>query len=187
MPRSNRTHRYIAFLRGINLGKRRLKMDHLCSLFQAMKFSDVSTFLASGNVIFETPAADAAALEKRIEAHLQQALGYPVDTFLRTPADLAAAVASCPFAAEEIETSGHRLHVGFLRAAPADAAVRKLLSMRTAMDDFCVRSCELYWLIRGKTMDSLVSWQVVEKTIAVPSTMRHITTVQKLAAMHPPV
>ena len=187
MPRTNPTHRYIAFLRGINLGNRRVKMDQLRDLFQALKFSAVSTFIASGNVIFETPAADAAGIEKRIEAHLQKTLGYPVDTFLRTPADLAAVVAFRPFAAEEIEAPGHRLHVGFLRAAPADAAVRKLLSMRTAMDDFRVQGRELYWLCRGSTMDSLVSWPVVDKTIAVPSTMRNITTVRKLVAMHPVV
>src|SRR5207248_1974068 len=147
-----------------NLGKRRVKMDHLRDLFQALKFSDVSTFIASGNVIFETTAADAAGIEKRIEAHLQQALGYPVDTFLRTPADLAAVAAFRPFAAEAIEAPGHTLHVGFLRHAPGDAAVRKLLSMRTAINDFRVQGRELYWLCT----DSLVSWPVVAKTIATP-------------------
>jgi len=183
MARTNPTHRYIAFLRGINLGNRRVKMDHLRDLFQALKFSAVSTFIASGNVIFETPAADAAGLEQRIEAHLQKTLGYPVDTFLRTPADLAAVVAFRPFAAEETEAPGHTLYVGFLRAAPADAAVRKLLSLRTGYDDFRVEGRELYWLCRGRSSDSPVGWPVVAKTIGTPSTMRNLTTVEKLAAM----
>ncbi len=187
MARRNPIHRYVAFLRGINLGNRRVKMDHLRDLFTAAKLTNVSTFIASGNVIFETTAADAAGIEQRIEAHLKDALGYPVDTFVRTPADLAAIAAFRPFAAEEVEATGHTLHVGFLRDAPGEAAGRKLLSLRTAMDDFRVHGHELYWLCRGKVTDSLVSWPVVAKTIATPSTMRNATTVRKLAALYPPV
>ncbi len=187
MAQRNPMHRYIAFLRGINLGNRRVRMDHLRDLFQAMKLSNVSTFLASGNVIFETAAADAAGIEQRIEAHLQQALGYPVDTFVRTPAELAVVATFRAFAAEEVEAPGHTLHVGFLPDAPSDAAVRKLATMRTPMDDFRVNGRELYWLCRGKFTDSLVSWPVVAKTVAAPSTMRNVTTVRKLAAMYPVV
>lgn len=180
-------HRYIAFLRGINLGKRRVTMDRLRDVFRSMKFTEVSTLLASGNVAFATPAADPPGLEERIESFLRLAVGYPVDTFLRTPADLTAVVALRPFAAEEVEAPGHTLHVGFLRAAPAGAAVRKLLSLRTAMDEFRVRGRELYWLCRGKTTDSQVSWPIVAKAIATPSTMRNMTTVRKLAALRPDV
>jgi uncharacterized protein (DUF1697 family) len=186
MARKIATHRYVALLRGINLGKRRVKMDHLRDLFQALKFSNVSTFVASGNVIFEAPDGAAAAIEKRIEAHLQQALGYEVETFLRTPVELAAVVAFRPFAPEEIEAPGHTLHVGFLRDAPDNAAAQKLLSLRTPMDDFRVLGREMYWLCRGKTTDSLVSWPVVAKTLKLPSTMRNVTTVRKLAALCPP-
>ena len=187
MARTNPTHRYVAFLRGVNLGNRRVKMDHLRDLFTAAKLSNVSTYIASGNVIFETTAADAAGIERRIEAHLKDALGYPVDTFVRTPTELAAIAAFRPFVSEEIEASGHTLHVGFLRDAPGDAAERKLLSLRTAVDDFRVHGRELYWLCRGKTTDSMVSWPVVAKTVATPSTMRNMTTVRKLAALYPAV
>jgi uncharacterized protein (DUF1697 family) len=185
MAKKHATRCYVAFLRGINLGKRRVKMDHLCDLFRALKFSDVSTFVASGNVLFEAADADAAGVEQRIEAHLKGALGYEVETFLRTPAELAAVVAFRPFAPAELETPGHTLHVGFLRGAPGDAAGRKLLSLRTAVDDFCVRGRELYWLCRCRFSDSLVPWPVVAKTLTLPATMRNITTVRKLAALCP--
>lgn len=62
--------RYIALLRGINVGGHRVKMDRLRTLFEALRFSDVSTFIAGGNVSFRTPSGEAAKIEKKIEAHL---------------------------------------------------------------------------------------------------------------------
>ncbi len=49
---------YLAFLRGINLGKRRIEMARLRTLFVELKFADVATFIASGNVIFASRRAN---------------------------------------------------------------------------------------------------------------------------------
>ena len=86
--------RCVAFLRGINLGKRRLPMTELKRHFEAMGFADVATFVASGNVVFATGARDLAKLETRIEAHLVKVLGYSVDTFLRRDGEVAAVIAA---------------------------------------------------------------------------------------------
>ena len=185
MPKKNLPQRYIAFLRGINVGGHRVKMDHLRELFEALDFANVSTFIASGNVIFDSPATDAAVVEQRIEEHLHVALGYEAPTFIRTRSQLASVVSHRPFAAEQVEATGHSLHIGFLRNVPSKEAGRKLLSLRSKMDDFHVDGRELYWLCRGKVTDSVVSWPVVAKTIGIASTMRNLTTLQKLAEAHP--
>ena len=99
--------RYIAFLRAINVGGRTVKMDRLRELFEAMKFTDVSTFIASGNVVFNAPGKDPVVLETRIEKHLQQSLGYEVATFLRTPSELATMATFEPFPAEGPEALRH--------------------------------------------------------------------------------
>jgi uncharacterized protein (DUF1697 family) len=186
MARKIAASRYVAFLRGINLGKRRVKMEDLRDHFAALGFANVATYIASGNVIFDAPAGDPAAIEARIEAHLVSMLGYEVETFLRTPAELAAVAAFRPFAAEELEAPDHTLHVGFLRGAVGDEVERAMLSFRTAMDDFRFHGRELYWLCRGKTTDSLVSWPKVAKAVRMPSTMRNVTTIRKLSAKYPP-
>src|SRR3954469_1096146 len=85
MAGKNSIRRYIAFLRGINVGGHRVKMDRLRDLFTALGFSNVATFIASGNVIFEAPATDVTELEERIEAQLERSLGYEVEIFVRTP------------------------------------------------------------------------------------------------------
>jgi uncharacterized protein (DUF1697 family) len=177
--------RYIAFLRGINVGGHRVKMEQLRELFEGLKLTNVSTFIASGNVIFDTADSNSAAIEQRIEAHLHEVLGYAVDTFVRTPFDLAAVAAFRPFATEEIDAPGHTLYVAFLRNALDEANARKLMSFRTTFDDFRVEGRELYWLCRGKMTDSLVSWPQLTKAIATCSTARNVTTVRKLVALHP--
>src|SRR5688572_28723471 len=108
--------RYVAFLRAINVGGRYVKMEVLKRHFDEMGFTGVSTFIASGNVIFETRARDAAALERKIEAGLKKGLGYEVATFLRTPRELAVVVAHEPFPGSPEAES----YVAFLREPPSD-------------------------------------------------------------------
>jgi uncharacterized protein (DUF1697 family) len=177
--------RYIAFLRGINVGGHRVTMDRLRELFTEMKFANVATFIASGNVIFDTAAADAVAVEKRIETHLKRALGYEVATFLRTPNELASIATACPFAAEDVEEAGHSVHVAFLRDALSDQVGQNLRSISTSIDEFQVKGREFYWLCRGKFTDSLVRGNLLAKTVVVPLTMRNVKTIRKLCAMHP--
>ena len=68
-------------------------MDRLRALFAGLGLQDVSTFIASGNVVFSTDSRDVDALRDTIESHLLRELGYDVATFLRSPAELAAIVA----------------------------------------------------------------------------------------------
>ena len=177
--------RYIAFLRAINVGGHTVKMDHLRRLFEALDFDHVATFIASGNVIFETSEADTAAVEQRIAEGLEQSLGYAVATFLRAPADLAAVAAYQPFPAPELDAEGHSLYVAFLPAPPSAEARDRLLALHGALDDFHIHDREVYWLVRGKMTDSAFSGAVLEKTLGLPATVRNITTVRKLAAKYP--
>src|SRR5215469_5783898 len=82
--------RFIAFLRAINAGPdRAVKMELLRRVFKSLHFSDVTTFIGSGNVVFKTSAKNAKVLEKRIEKGLRRALGYEVAAFVRTDTELA--------------------------------------------------------------------------------------------------
>src|SRR5687768_4657369 len=111
--------RYIAFLRAINVGGHTVKMDRLRQLFEELGFANVETFIASGNVIFETRSTKMPALEKKIERHLHAALGYEVTTFIRTPAELTAVAALQPFAPGDLAAPDHTAYVIFLAAAPS--------------------------------------------------------------------
>ena len=76
--------RFIAFLRAINVGGgRTVKMQSLRQVFEPLGFCRVATFIASGNVIFETMRKRSKTLERKIEKALQKTLGYEVRAFIR--------------------------------------------------------------------------------------------------------
>ena len=172
--------RHIAFLRAINVGGHTVKMSHLRALFEALGLRHVETFIASGNMLFDAPSRDAGALEDRIERHLREALGYPVATFLRAPAEVAAVAAYRPFGAAG-PGDGHTLSVGFLKAAPSAEAARRIAALRTGTDDFHVHGRELYWWCRTRLSESRVTGALLEKALGAPATFRNVTTVRRLA------
>ena len=175
--------RYVAFLRGINVGGHRVSMSDLRDVFTSLKFGNVDTFIASGNVIFDAPAASKAeTLELKIAKELERVLGYAVATFLRTPEEVAEASKRLPFPAKDMEQAGHTVHVGFLRNPPDATLTSYFAGNATAMDAFAIQGRELYWLVRGRTLESLVKWQVVERAVKLDMTMRNLTSVRKLTA-----
>jgi uncharacterized protein (DUF1697 family) len=177
--------RFVAFLRAINVGGHTVKMDRLRALFEALEFSSVETFIASGNVIFETPAAMADILERQIERHLQAALGYAVATFIRSTAELAEIVHYRPFKPAELDEAGHLLYIGFLPDSPTDKAQQKLMALCNDINDFHIHGREIYWLCRKTMSESNFSGALLEKTLGMPATLRNVTTVKKLAAKYP--
>jgi uncharacterized protein (DUF1697 family) len=175
--------RYIAFLRAINVGSRTVTMDRLRAIFESLGFANVETFIASGNVVFETTVGDAAALETRIASALQAELGFEVATFIRTLAELARIAAHEAFPQSQL-AAAYALNIAFL-AAPLDAeAVRKLMVLKTAIDDFATHEREIYWLCLKKQSESTFSNAVLEKTLGRQSTLRGANTVQKMAAKY---
>jgi uncharacterized protein (DUF1697 family) len=137
-------HRYVAFMRALNVGGRIVKMDHLRALFQELGFANVATYIASGNVIFDSPETDTGKLETTINDHLEKALGYAVGTYVRTPAELARVAVHRPFAAGDLDAPGHTLYVNFLPHELPAEAVERLLALRTEVDDFAVHGREMY-------------------------------------------
>jgi len=175
--------KYIAFLRAINVGGHTVKMDYLRKLFTGLGFRNVETFIASGNVIFDSDSKSSRALEKKIEACLLKALSYEVTTFVRSTAELADIAQHKPFPDSEL-SAGHALYVGFMASEPSDTAKTKLLSLTTKVDDFRLNGREVYWLCRVKFGDSQISGALLAKTLGMPATLRNSTTVKKMAAKY---
>jgi uncharacterized protein (DUF1697 family) len=163
-------------------------MDVLRRHFEELKFGGVETFIASGNVIFSSPRRDAARLAADIENHLAAALGYPVETFVRTRAEVAAAAALRPFVAADHADPASTIHVGFLAHPLESEQARGLAACRSDTDAFHVEGREYYWLCRRmKSSDSKIWASPQLQALRLPSsTMRNLTTVRKLAALYPP-
>ena len=177
--------KYVALLRAINVGGHTVRMDHLRSLFEAIGFANVETFIASGNVIFDSKSGDQLALERKIEKHLQETLGYEVKTFVRAISELKAVAAYKPFSEAELSKKGHALYIGFVADNPGVQAKQKLLSFCGEIDDLHVQGREVYWLCRTTRMsDSKFSGALLEKILGMRATFRNSTTIRKIAAKY---
>jgi uncharacterized protein (DUF1697 family) len=176
--------KYVAFLRAINVGGHTVKMDYLRTLFEGLGFSKVETFIASGNVIFDSTSKSTKALEQKIESCLLKALGYEVTTFIRSTAELADIAQHKPFPDSDLNAAGHALYIGFMANEPSAKAEKALLSLVTKTDHFSLKGREVYWLLRTKFSDSRISGALLAKTLGMPATLRNATTVKKLAAKY---
>jgi uncharacterized protein (DUF1697 family) len=175
--------RFIAFLRAIHVGGHTIKMDALRQHFESLGFSNVETFIASGNVIFESPSKNAKSLETSIEDNLRDALGYEVAAFLRTDLELAEVADYIPFRPLDLAAAA-ALNIAFLKESLADASVKKLLSLQTDIENFHVHGREVYWRCRKKQSESTFSNAVLEKALGIKSTLRGVNTIQKMAAKY---
>ncbi|HUI89625.1 MAG TPA: DUF1697 domain-containing protein [Anaerolineales bacterium] len=173
--------RSIAFLRAINVGGHIVKMDFLRTLFESLGFSNVETFIASGNVLFETNSRSISALEARIEMELREALGYEVATFIRTEAELKAVAVYQAFSRSQLEAA-IAFNVAFLKEPPDAAMQRKVMGWKTDIDDFAIHGRELYWLCKKRQSQSTFSNAVLERALGKPSTIRGLETVRKIVA-----
>lgn len=177
--------RYVAFLRAINVGGHVVKMEVLKASFQDLGFTNVETFIASGNVIFEARSKDRAGLEGTIERALEATLGYEVVTFIRTLSEVAAIARHVPFP-KAVMAEAASLNVGLLKEPAHAAATRAIEMFRTDIDEFHLNRAEIYWLCRRGQMDSKFSNAAFERKTGMRATFRGLRTMEKLAAKYPP-
>jgi len=176
--------RYVAFLRGMNLGGRRIKNEELRSHFEAIGFEEVATFRASGNVVFSSPKKEAESkLARRLEAELDERLGYDVPVFLRSIEEVAAIAAHEPFEPKAVAKSNGKLQVSLLAKKPTAAQRKKVLALASDEDLLTVDGRELYWLPSGGLLESDLDLRAIERIVG-PDTRRTMGTIEQIAAKY---
>jgi uncharacterized protein (DUF1697 family) len=174
--------RFIAFLRAINVGGgRTVKMQSLRQVFESLGFSKVATFIASGNVVFETTTKRTKTLERKIEKALQKALAFEVRTFVRGEAELAKIAKYRPFPQSKLDTSWH-CNIIFLTDTLTPTLKRKVMALRTNTDVFDVRGQEIYWLRRRRQNGALFSTAPLERILGRAFTVRGADTIKRIAS-----
>ncbi len=172
---------YVAFLKGMNVGRRRVKNEQLCACFEQMAFEDVSAFLASGNVLFRSAGKRAATLEAHIAKELERRLGYPVDTFVRSQKEVAAIARHQPFSETVMAASKGKLQIAMLSKAPAASERKAALALSTPDDQLAIEGRQLYWLPKGNMSESVLDLKALSKTLGL-MTIRTHRTLTRLAA-----
>ncbi|WP_143306649.1 DUF1697 domain-containing protein [Chitinophaga vietnamensis] len=174
------TTRYIALLRGINVsGQKIIKMEDLRGMFEALKFKQVKTYIQSGNVIFESPEADEQLLLKKIHARLERDLGYAVNVFLRSTAEMEAVVAHHPYGTIQ-PSEDRKLYIAFLHEAPSKALQEAFLAFQSEQERFYFHNREVYIASHKEMEKPVFTNMFLEKKLKTVATTRNWATVNKV-------
>lgn len=182
MTRAGRVgdHRFVALLRGVNVGGRTVPMRELREAFIGLGYREVRTYIQSGNVLFAAAHDDTALLAEEIRGAIEAGVGHRVTVLVRTPAELADTCAANPYAAR---TDARSLHVTFLDARPDADALGRLDPVAGAPDEFIVIGREVYvWCASGYGR-TVLSNEYFERRLGVGATTRNWRMVTTLAAM----
>jgi uncharacterized protein (DUF1697 family) len=176
-------HTYISILRGINVGHKVIKMDQLRALYESVGFTDVRTYIQSGNVIFSTRSESPSAIRKTIEEAINKSFGFPVTVIIREPAELRKVIKGSPFVGRKT-TDETRLHVTFLDQKPAPSLVKALepLAAKTK-DEYSVKGKEVYLHCPDGYGTTLLSNAFFEKHLRVSASTRNWKTVNTVFAL----
>jgi uncharacterized protein (DUF1697 family) len=172
---------YVAFLRGINVGGNKLiRMDDLKKAFVALGFANVTTILASGNVVFESKPVGEQALAKQIEDKLKKVFRHDIGVLVRGVADLRRLDASQPFKGVAV-TLQTRLYVTFLSEKPASKLKVPFTSPDKSLRVLRLSATEVCTAItlspKGGTLDLMV---FLEKQFGKKITTRNWNTIQRI-------
>jgi uncharacterized protein (DUF1697 family) len=171
---------WVAFLRGMNLGGRRLTNDELTVAIEAFGCREVRTYQASGNVVAVDERSEdelAVALEEGLEA----ALGYAVPVFLRNAREVRRILAATPFSDAARAASSGKPQVIFLRSPLSADALRVVETLIPDGDHMVATDRELHWLPAAGLADTTLDLRRLD-AVTGGTTIRTRGTVQRLAA-----
>jgi len=171
---------YIALLRGINVGgKNIIKMETLKQAFIDMEFSDVITYIQSGNVIFKTQESDKSDLTKRVENHLQKVFSAEIKTLILTAKELAEIIKFAPesFGAEPEK---FRYDVWFPLPPTKTDDIVSNIRLREGIDFLHTGENAIYTLRLTSQMGKSYFSKILQTPVCKNITIRNWNTTKKL-------
>lgn len=167
---------HVAFLRAVNLGKRRVPMARVVDLAGQLGHRDAWTHVNSGNVVFEGTGSR-KDLEQRFESALEDEFGFEVTTFVRTAAELRRTMSLEPFEPRP----GDTYFVTFLKQRASPAQARALEALSNDFDTLVVHGRDVHWLMRGKSTDTKLPTKAWDGVVGHHrSTSRNTNMLRKL-------
>jgi len=174
---------FISMLRGINVsGQKKIRMAELRDLYKKLYFTNVETYVQSGNVVFDSNEEEQAALSAIIEKEIEQSFGYSVSVLVRTADDLQKVIDSNPFLNERNEDSA-RLYVTFLSHAPLESKLNNLYVAECKKDEFFVKDKEIFLFCPNGYGRTKLTNNFFEKKLNLSATTRNWKTVNALCNM----
>jgi uncharacterized protein (DUF1697 family) len=165
----------VVLLRAVNVGGTKLPMAELRELATDLGATDVSTFIASGNLLCDAPK-DVKAFGQALEQAIEKRYGFFRECIIRTPAELTRARKNYPFVVDNLKNG----HIVFLLDKPTKAAIAKAREFETGADQWEVVGREMHIRYDHGAGRSDMNGPAIGKALGVPGTSRNLRTVEKL-------
>jgi uncharacterized protein (DUF1697 family) len=174
--------RYVGLIRGINVGgKNKVSMADLRASMVSLGYTDVATYIQSGNVVFTSPRGDGTVVARAIERKIEEDTGLNVSVVVLSRDQLAAVIEQNPFPdAAERPTE---LHVNFLSAPPDEEAFNAIDPHQFAPDEYRLGKRVMYLRCPNGVGRSKLASYPWERRLGVRATSRNWNTVTKLLSM----
>lgn len=173
---------YVALLRGINVGgNNKIEMAKLKLVFEALDFSSVKTFIASGNVIFSADSQDSAALCKKIESAITKKFDIDVRVLLRDIKSIGKIVQALPGA--WANDADMKCDVMFLWESIDNKSILKELPINPKIEDVKYVPGAVLWRIDRKDATKSRMFKIIGTKLYQEMTVRNCNTVRKLYAL----
>lgn len=171
---------YIALLRGINVGgKNMIKMADLVKSFEALGFSNVKTYVQSGNVIFHYDCTDMLILRTMMEDKICQSFGLSIKVILRTYDELINIIKNNPFVKEQ-NMELDKLYVTLLSEKVDHDKITSLDMNKEENAEYVFISDEIYLYCPNGYAQTKLNNNVFEKKLKVSATTRNWKTMNRL-------
>ena len=173
----------ISILRGINVsGHNKIQMSELKSLYEELKFKNITTYIQSGNVIFSAKQTDFTVLSKKIEKIIFEKYGFTVPVILRNINELQSIVINNPFL--KIKNMDiEKLHVAFLSNIPSNENLEKIKTFHHEPDAFIIKGKEAFVYCPNGYGKTKFTNTFFENKLKVTATTRNWRTVNKLLSI----
>ncbi len=173
---------YISVLRALNVGgQNKILMQDLKSIYEKIGFSEVRTYIQSGNVIFKSNSGKSdIEITHTIESEINKKFKSNITVFLRSRDDMINIIDSNPFVKQGIN---EMLHLTFLQEAPDISIVNNIRNINFGSDKFEISGKEVYLYCPGGYGISKLSNNFFENKLKVKATTRNWNTINKLALM----
>jgi uncharacterized protein (DUF1697 family) len=176
--------KHLALLRGINVsGHNMIKMEVLKNILEAIGFTNVVTYIQSGNVFVETDEESGFSVAFKIKQEIYKIFGHEVPIIVIGKKDLELCLKNNPFLKEK-DVDSKKLYVAFVSKELQSSAINELKISQFKPDEAVIDGNKIfikYDIGAGKTR---LDQKYIEKKLNVTATMRNWNTVTKLLEMY---
>ena len=173
--------RYVALLRGINVGGNAIiRMADLKTCVAELGHDGVRTYIASGNVLFDSPERSAAKLDAALERAIERTFGLRVPVVVRSRREIEAIAERIP--AEWLRDDGLRVTVAYLLRGADAATIAQGLKPKDGIDRLVAAPGALIWAIRRDAL-TRTGLKLIGTPVYKQMTLRNSNTALKLAEL----